>query len=200
MAERLDLYLASKSPRRRQLLTQAGIRFGLCEPGEEYVAGLGEHDSEGGSPVVLAQTRARRKALHAQVLASGVPVLAVDTVVDLGGRELGKALDRQAAAALLQRLAAHQHRVHTAHCLFVPPDTERVFEETATSIVACEAASPARVAKYLDSQQWRGKAGGYGIQDSEQDFLHLVDGSFDTVVGLHLEAVRRLLQSARASA
>lgn len=200
MAERLDLYLASKSPRRRELLTQAGIRFALCQPGEEYRAGLSEHDCEGGAPQALAQARARRKALHAEVLSRGVPVLAVDTVVDLDGRELGKAADRDAAAAFLARLANQEHRVHTAHCLVVPAASERVFEETASSVVSCASPSGDRLSRYLDSDQWRGKAGGYGIQDSEQDFLQLVSGSFDTVVGLHVAAVQRLLQASRASA
>lgn len=200
MAESFDLYLASKSSRRRELLTHAGLRFAFCEPGEEYEAGSSEHDCEGGDPIVLARLRARRKALHAQVLDASVPILAVDTVVDLAGDELGKAADRNAAAAFLARLAGHEHRVHTAHCLFVPAGLQHVFEETATSSVACEVPSAGRVARYLDSGQWRGKAGGYGIQDSEQDFLRLVSGAFDTVVGLHVRAVQRLLQAARARA
>lgn len=200
MAASLDLYLASKSPRRRELLTLAGLRFALCEPGEEYESGASEHDSEGGDPVVLAQLRARRKALHAQFEDATVPVLAVDTVVDLQGHELGKAADRAAAAAFLSRLAGREHRVHTAHCLFVPAAAQPVFEETASATVACEAPSAERLSRYLDSEQWRGKAGGYGIQDSEQDFLRLLSGAYDTVVGLHVPAVQRLLQSARARA
>jgi len=198
VADSLDLYLASKSPRRRELLTEAGLRFEFCEPGEEYVAGASEHDSEGGDPIALAKGRARRKALHATVAETGVPVLAVDTVVDLAGQELGKAADRDAAARCLERLSGREHRVHTAHCLFVPGDPENVFEETASSVVTCDAATPAQLDRYLSSDQWRGKAGGYGIQDPEQDFLRLASGAFDTVVGLHVPAVRRLLAAARA--
>ena len=83
VAASLDLYLASKSPRRHQLLTQAGIRFAVCEPGAEYVAGQSEHASEAGDPVALAIDRARRKARGAQLGDAAVPILAVDTVVDL---------------------------------------------------------------------------------------------------------------------
>lgn len=200
VADSLDLYLASKSPRRRQLLTEAGLRFEFCQPGAEYVGGASEHDSEGGDPVALAQQRARRKALHATVVATGVPVLAVDTVVDLAGQELGKAVDRAAAARFLARLSGREHQVHTAHCLFVPGDAPEVFAETASAVVACDAATRDQIDRYLDSDQWRGKAGGYGIQDPEQDFLRLTSGAFDTVVGLHVPAVRRLLVAARASA
>lgn len=200
----LDLYLASKSPRRRELLTAAGLRFELVEPGEEYAPGSSEHDSEAGDPARLCAQRARRKAEGVVVVTSAkglpVPVLAVDTVVDLEGHELGKAADRAAADAFLRRLAGKEHRVHTAHCLRAPGRDGALFEEVASSVVTCSVPTDEQLARYLDSEQWRGKAGAYGIQDSAQDFLTLTSGSFDTVVGLHLEAVRRLLQAAKECA
>lgn len=202
VAASFDLYLASKSPRRRELLTRAGLRFALCEPGAEYEVGVSEHDSEVGEPILLAAVRARRKALGVVMVSSHVPVLAVDTVVDLAGCELGKACDRDAAAAFLARLAGHTHQVHTAHCLCVPggnpsvPGDGKLLEEVASSVVTCDQPTPAQIQRYLDSDEWQGKAGAYGIQDPAQDFLRLVSGSFDTVVGLHVEAVRRLLLAA----
>jgi septum formation protein len=200
VAASIDLYLASKSPRRRELLIEAGLRFTLCEPGEEYEGGATEHDSEAGEPILLAAARARRKALGVAVADPHVPVLAVDTVVDLAGSELGKAADRAAAAAFLARLAGQTHQVHTAHCLYVPASTGEVFEATASSLVTCDQPTAAQIDYYLDSDQWHGKAGAYGIQDPAQDFLRLVSGSFDTVVGLHVDAVRRLLQAAQERA
>ena len=201
VAASFDLYLASKSPRRRELLAQAGLRFALCEPGAEYEAGATEHDSELGEPILLAAARARRKALGVVVADAGehVPVLAVDTVVDLAGSELGKPADRDAAEDFLTRLAGQTHQVHTAHCLFLPATGER-FEETASSQVSCDRPTRAQILGYLDSEQWHGKAGAYGIQDPGQDFLKLVSGSFDTVVGLHVAAVRRLLKAAKERA
>ncbi|MFT6080607.1 MAG: septum formation protein, partial [Planctomycetota bacterium] len=163
MAASFDLYLASKSPRRRELLTQAGLRFALCEPGEEYEAGKSEHDSEAGEPVLLAAVRARRKALGVSRHGSRVPVLAVDTVVDLAGCELGKASNRDSAEAFISRLAGHTHQVHTAHCLLVPdgsgPDLRdgKLFEEVASSVVTCDRPDAAQIQRYLDSEQWRGK-------------------------------------------
>lgn len=197
MARPLDLYLASKSPRRRQLLTQAGVSFALCEPGEEYASGATEHDSESGAPIELARLRARRKAMGAIPGLDGIPVLGVDTVVDVDGKELGKAVDRDAAAAFLGRLAGERHLVHTAHCLLGRAPDGQVFEELASSTVAAKQPTSDQLTRYLDSEQWRGKAGGYGIQDSSQDFLWLVEGALDTVVGLHVDAVQRLLQAAR---
>ena len=200
VAASLDLYLASKSPRRHQLLTQAGIRFAVCEPGAEYVAGQSEHASEAGDPVALAIDRARRKARGAQLGDAAVPILAVDTVVDLAGAELSKAADRDAAAVMLSRLAGREHQVHTAHCLFWSGGGGGLSIEVASAVVRCETPSPAQLQRYLDSEQWRGKAGAYGIQDPAQDFLRIVSGAFDRVVGLHLNAVLRLLRAARGQA
>lgn len=194
MRERLDLQLASTSPRRRDLLTRAGLRFVLCEPGPEYAPGAGdEHGSEPGDPAAHALERATRKGEGAVAVAAAVPVLAVDTVVDLDGRELGKPRDRDAAERMLRALAGRTHRVHTAHWLGWPgrsPGATRL----CTAEVACGEPDAKGLDRYLASGQWRGKAGSYGLQDDAQSFFRVVAGSFDTVVGLHVEAVRELLR------
>lgn len=194
MAPPLDLYLASKSPRRQQLLADAGIRFALTEPGEEYLGDAHEHASESGDPRELCLARAVRKAEGA-VGGDAAPVLGVDTVVDLGGLELVKAADRAAAAAMLRRLRGRAHEVHTAHCLCV---AGQAYTELVTARVRCAEFSDAELERYLDSDQWRGKAGAYGIQDEAQAFLQVDAGAFDGVVGLHVDAVRALLARARA--
>lgn len=189
----LDLFLASTSPRRRELLTAAGIRFALCEPGPEYADGGSDHDHhEVGEPAQLALARARRKALGARAPDPAVPVLGVDTVVDLDGEELGKPRDRADAERLQRRLFGRTHLVHTAHVLAWPTRPDCV-EEVAAATVRCRAPAEADLQRYLDSGEWVGKAGAYGIQDGSQTFLALDAGAFDTVVGLHVAAVRRLL-------
>ncbi len=192
----LDLYLASTSPRRRDLLLAAGLRFTLCEPGPEYEPGaIGEHDSEAGDPAAHAVARARRKGLGARPPLPTVPVLAVDTVVDLDGKELGKPRDRNGAERMLRCLFGRCHRVHTAHSLSLPTIGWHA-ERLASATVYCEAPPEAELRRYLDSDQWLGKAGSYGLQDPAQSFLVLQDGAFDTVVGLHVAAVRELLTAA----
>lgn len=192
-----DLYLASTSPRRRALLAAACIPFALCEPGPEYLPGGGdEHTSVDGDPELLARERARRKGLGASLVDPTVPVLAVDTVVDLDGVELGKPSDRADAERMLRQLAGREHRVHTAHCLCLPAIGTCV-EEVSHATVRCGPVVEASLRHYLDSGQWRGKAGSYGMQDDAQDFFALVDGAFDTVVGLHVPAVQRLLRTLR---
>jgi septum formation protein len=195
----LDLFLASTSPRRSALLQQAGLIFALCEPGAEYAPGAGdEHRSQQGDPLALAVERARRKGAGASAPDPTVPVLAVDTVVDLDGTELGKPRDREHAEQMLRRLSGRLHRVHTAHYLR-QPSTGRSLERAASAVVACGPLDAARLERYLDSGQWRGKAGSYGVQDEAQDSFHVIDGSYDTVVGLHVPAVLALLAELRES-
>lgn len=184
----VDLYLASTSPRRRALLQAAGIRFLLCEPGIE------DQDGEVGEPRELALARAQRKAHGAIVADRSIAVLGVDTVVDVDGCELGKPRDVEAARSMLGTLLGRSHRVHTAHCLVSLADGRSV-QEVATSVVSCRQPTDEEFERYLASGEWRGKAGSYGIQDVAQSFLTLSDGAFDTVVGLHVEAVRRLLKA-----
>lgn len=196
----LDLYLASTSPRRSALLQQAGLRFALCEPGAEYAPGAGdEHGSMQGDPLALAIERARRKGAGAIVPVPPAPVLAVDTVVDLDGDELGKPRDRDHAEQMLRRLSGRLHRVHTAHYLRCQASA-RTLERAVSAVVACGPLDPARLTRYLDSGQWRGKAGSYGVQDQAQDSFQVIDGSHDTVVGLNVQAVRDLLLALRGRA
>lgn len=191
-----EIYLASTSPRRHLLLQQAGIAFDFCAPGEEND---GEDPAVAIEPRQLALERARRKALGAACLDPLVPVLGVDTVVDVDGDELGKPRDRADAEAMLRRLVGRRHLVHTAHCLIVP-ETGARHEEVVSATVAGGEPTAAELQAYLDSGDWQGKAGAYGIQDPTQTFLRVVDGEFDTVMGLHAAAVRQLLARCRGGA
>ncbi len=174
--------LASTSPRRRELLERAGIAFVLIRPGDEPAAA--------GSPRDKAVARARAKAGGAQA-SGGLHVLGVDTVVDVDGVEFGKPRDVADAERMLRQLAGRRHLVHTAHCLLVAG--REPIEELATSEVVGREVDEERLCAYLQSGLWRGKAGAYGIQDDEQPFLELLSGSMDTVIGLSVDAVRRML-------
>ncbi len=181
------LYLASTSPRRHQLLTDAGLAFAVVPPGPEP-------DGEG-RPVELARGRARSKAAGAIVDGPDGWVLGVDTVVEAGGAEYGKPRDRDDARRMLEQLAGSTHEVHTALCLRGHPaaDGAGVLEEVATAVVRCREIPGAELDAYLGTDAWRGKAGGYGIQDAAGAFMSVVEGDFDTVVGLSLSALQRLL-------
>jgi septum formation protein len=180
------LYLASTSPRRRDLLTAAGYEFICVEPGAEPVAS--------GRPEALAIARARSKCVGAAVPPASPPclVLGVDTVVDLDGEELGKPRDRDDARRMLERLSGRDHAVHTAHCLRLHPAGE-MGERLTTARVHLRRLAPAEVASYLDSGDWRDKAGGYGIQSLAGPFCTLLEGDRGTVIGLSLPALRELV-------
>ena len=96
---------------------------------------------------------------------------------------------------MLRSLLGRSHKVFTAHCLW-DPRSGQAHEELAQATVIGRAAAADEVLAYLGSGKWQGKAGGYGIQDEEQSFLEVLEGAFDTVVGLHVPAVRRLLREA----
>ncbi len=183
------LFLASSSPRRRALLHEAGIPFRLCRPGPEIVGA--------GSPAELAVARAVSKARGAEA-EDGHPfderalVLGVDTVVDRDGVELGKPRDRDDAARMLRLLCGRQHRVHTGHCAIRDGvETTRV----ASSVVECAPIDDATIEAFLATEDWRGKAGGYGIQDASTPFLQLRGGDLDTVIGLSIRVVRSMLET-----
>ena len=123
-------------------------------------------------------------------------MLGVDTVVDVDGVEHGKARDRSEAESMLRALFGRAHHVHTAHCLHLPGGEVR--EAVSTAVVQCGTPGHAELLAYLESLDWQGKAGAYGIQDEGARFLRVQSGPMDAVIGLHVEAVQRLLRGERA--
>ena len=183
-----ELWLASTSPRRRDLLERAGIAFRLAPPGPEPLGGAG-------APAELAVERAVAKATGA-VLPPGARgrILGVDTVVDCDGVELGKPRDRAEAEAFLRALAGRVHHVHTA--LALVPATDRKHARTAVAHAGVRIAplGESALARYLDSELWQGKAGAYGIQDDGAGVsVELVDGARDTVIGLPIRVLAAML-------
>ncbi len=185
-----QLYLASTSPRRRDLLRQAGLEFILHPPGPEP-AGFG-------SPAELALLRAREKALGAPVPATPGWILGVDTVVGLGGEEFGKPRDAVDAARILRALRGREHSVFSGHALAESHPKgagERLVVKTelAEARVFCRAFSEQELDHYLATGDWSDKAGAYGIQGAAGSFMSLRDGALDTVIGVHIPAVQVLL-------
>jgi septum formation protein len=187
------VYLASTSPRRRALLSAAGIPFELVEPG---------HEPEGhGAPAELALQRAESKARGARVLAAepGL-VVGVDTVVEVDGRELGKPAHRAEAAEMLARLQGREHLVHSAiHVRPHPPGAEGR-SALATAVVRMASLDRGQIERHAASELWRGKAGGYGIQDPDvAAFATVVRGDLDTVIGLPMGLLAALLAALRGT-
>jgi len=184
------LLLASASPRRAEILSEAGWEFRVRP------VDIDESPRRHEAPEVYCQRVAAEKARAGAALlrqggeAAGV-VLGGDTIVVLDDEILGKPRDARDARAMLQRLAGRTHRVLSAVSLLAPArGAER--HGLAESRVRFAPLDDRALEEYLASGEWEGKAGAYAIQGAAAGFAHLVSGDLDTVVGLPLALVQRL--------
>lgn len=176
------LVLASSSPQRRAILEQLGIEFEVVASGAEEV--------ERGSADEVALENARRKARSVAGRRQRRPVLGVDTVVTYDGRLYGKAADRDDAARALRALAGHRHSVVGGICLIDPDGRERT--AVAVTIVSFRTLDEALLEWYLDSDEWRGRAGSYAIQGRGAALVSAIEGDYLNVVGLPVSALLQL--------
>jgi len=199
-----DVYLASRSPRRRDLLRQVGVRFEplvlrLAQPRGPDIDET-PHDGEGAAAfaarVATAKARFGLEVLGMRHLAVR-PVLAADTVVSLDGEILGKPADRAEAAAFLRRLAGRTHEVRT-HVALACGSPARLELLTAESVSAVRFAQldDRQIERYCTGGEPYDKAGGYAIQGLAATFVEHLEGSYSGVVGLPLFETARLLRQA----
>jgi septum formation protein len=178
------LVLASSSPRRLALLNQIGV-----VPDQIIAPEIDETPHKLELPRFAAQRLARAKL--AAVDAPGF-VLAADTVVALGRRMLPKTETIDEARLCLQRLSGRRHHVLTAIALRAPDG--RIAERLVDSAVGFARLEPRAIEDYLATSEWRGKAGGYGIQGRAAVFVDFLAGSYSAVVGLPLHETEKLLR------
>ena len=185
----MRLILASASPRRLDLLARIGVRPDAVVP-----ADIDETERAGELPRALALRLAAQKGRAVAKGHPGAVVLSADTVVGVGRRILPKTEARDEAAACLDLLSGRSHRVFTGVAVIGADGAERTrLSETRVKVKRLDRAE--RDA-YLASGEWRGKAGGYGIQGSFEGFIHQIIGSHSGVVGLPLCETRGLLGAA----
>ncbi|MEZ5998890.1 MAG: nucleoside triphosphate pyrophosphatase [Hyphomonas sp.] len=178
------LILASASPRRRDLLAQIGIVPDAICPTD-----IDETRRKDESPRALAERLAREKA--AACPEEGY-VLAADTVVALGQRNLEKAADAAEAEAFLRLLSGRAHQCITGLAVRAPDG--RVSARTVLARVKFKRLTDQEILSYVDSGEWKGKAGGYGIQGMAGAFITHISGSYTTIVGLPLYETKALLE------
>jgi len=192
------IYLASQSPRRRQLLEQIGVRHALLLPGpDEDAEGL-EAQLRDEDPAAYVQRVTALKldaavARHARRGLAAAPILCSDTTVALGGRIYGKPEDAQDAARMLSELAGHEHQVLTAVALQVGA---RRLAALSVSHVRFAAMTPAQIAAYVASGEPMGKAGAYAIQGPVAQYVENLNGSYTGIMGLPLFETAQLLRAA----
>ncbi|MFB9068530.1 Maf family protein [Pseudofulvimonas gallinarii] len=189
------LYLASKSPRRRQLLGQLGVDFEVLD------VDIPEAPEPGESPVAYVERLARAKAAAGRAaLAVGAGgdgwVLGSDTEVVLDGEIFGKPVDEAGAAAMLSRLAGREHEVLTGVCLAGPPAAGPPTSLVCTTRVRFDALDEAAIRVYVATGEPFGKAGAYAIQGRAAAFTSHLSGSYSGVMGLPLFETARLLRAA----
>lgn len=178
------LVLASASPRRSQLLAQIGIVADEILPSD-----IDETPKPSETPRTLALRLAREKALACKT--PDAFVLAADTVVALGRRMLPKTETRLEAADCLELLSGRAHQVITGIAVQTPAGD--LLSRTVLTRVTFKRLDAPEVQTYLDSEEWAGKAGGYGIQGHAGGFVRSLNGSYSGVVGLPLYETRNLL-------
>ena len=181
------LYLASASPRRRELLTQLGVAFALLRVDVEEVR----------RPDEPAETYVRRlaadKALAGwQACAGQLPVLGADTIVVLDGDVLEKPRDQQDAARMMRLLSGRTHQVMTAIAV---ASASGISQRLVVTDVTFRALDEAEIAAYWQTGEPADKAGGYGIQGIAGKFVTYLAGSYSAVVGLPLPETDELLHT-----
>ena len=181
------LILGSASPRRRELLGQLGI-----VPDDIRPPDIDETPLKGELPREYCRRIARTKVGAIEAGDEDV-VLCADTTVALGRRILGKPDDVTEAEAFLRLLSGRRHRVVTAICV---RRGERVWERDVLSAVKMKSLSQVEIDAYLATGDWRGKAGGYGIQGPAGALIPWISGSFTGIVGLPLAETANLLRAA----
>ena len=185
---RAELVLASASPRRIELLALIGITPDRIDP-----ADLDETPLKDETPSRLAVRLARTKAQAVAARAPDAVVLAADTVVAVGRRLLEKPADAAEAERFLRLLSGRHHRVFTGVAVSVG---ERVTHRVVDTRVAIKRLSDAEIADYVAGGDWKGKAGGYGIQGPAAAFVLKIIGSHPAVMGLPLPETVNLLAGA----
>ena len=193
------VYLASQSPRRKQLLAQIGVRCKLLLADEAEDAEALEATRAGELPAdyVVRVTRAKLVAARARLLKRSLepaPILCADTTVALGRTILGKPTDAAEAARTLGLLAGRTHRVITSVAV---SHGRRTLQRTSLSHVRFAALSRAEIDRYVASGEPFGKAGAYAIQSAAAAWIRRIEGSYTAIMGLPLYETAALLREAR---
>ncbi len=181
------LVLASRSPRRSELLSEAGYSFETISPADDEISHAWLTIGE------LTVWNAARKAVRVSQLVPDAVVLAADTLVTIEGEVLGKPEDTADAFRMLRRLSGRSHEVWTATCVrFAARRKTRTFREM--SRVHFRTLDEEAIRGYLDKIEPLDKAGAYAAQGHGAEIIEHIDGSYTNVVGLPMETTAAVLR------
>ena len=192
MKDLFSIVLASSSPRRKSLLSQAGYEFTVVEP-EVDESGF---CSEGVGSCDFARQLALAKANSVADKFADSVVIGADTIVDYDGQIIGKPADAAEAEEITRKLFSKPHKVITGIAIVRLSDGIEITDSD-TTVVYPKKLSEAQIAEHLKGGSWRGKAGGYGIQETGDEFVEKIDGSLTNVMGMPMELFQQMLEGMR---
>ena len=182
------LILASSSPQRLSLLKTIGIK-----PDKVVPANIEEIPLKNEKPKDFVIRMSKEKAFEVAKENSNSFILSGDTIVTAGRRIIGKPSDRNEAKEILSLLSGRRHRVLSAFTL-IKPDLEEI-TKLVTSKVKFSRLSENDLNEYLDTEEWKGKAGGYAIQSRASSFVPWISGSYTGIMGFPINEVKNVLIS-----
>ena len=184
----LKFILGSSSPRRLELLKQ--INF---YPNEIFKPEINEDPQKKELPILYVKRMAKEKM---EVVKKKFPndlILTADTIVYVGRRIIDKTNEQSKAIKFLELLSGRRHRVSTAFNLYCKDKIDSL--RVVTSVVKMKRLTDNEIKSYIESDEWKGKAGAYGIQGSAEKFIQFISGSYTNIVGLPLNQVYGSLNS-----
>ena len=186
---KVSFILASASPRRRQLLTEAGYKFKVVPSDIDETA----FPITGVSACEYAKQLALAKAKNVAEKFPECLIISADTVVDFNGEIIGKPTDAKEAEQITRKLFSAPHKVITAVAIVRLNDGIEI-KDSDTTIVYPKKLTAGQIAKHIKGGSWRHKAGAYAIKEAGDEFVERIEGSLTNVMGLPMELLQRLLR------
>ena len=184
----LKFILGSSSPRRLELLKQ--INF---YPNEIFKPEINEDPQKKELPILYVKRMAKEKNEGCQKKFPNDLILTADTIVYVGRRIIDKTNEKSKAIKFLELLSGRRHRVSTAFNLYCKDKIDSL--RVVTSVVKMKRLTENEIKSYIETNEWKGKAGAYGIQGSAEKFIQFISGSYTNIVGLPLNQVYGSLNS-----
>ena len=184
----LKFILGSSSPRRLELLKQ--INF---YPNEIFKPEINEDPKKKELPILYVKRMAREKMDVVKKKFPNDLILTADTIVYVGRRIIDKTNEQSKAIKFLELLSGRRHRVSTAFNLYCKDKIDSL--RVVTSVVKMKRLTDNEIKSYIESNEWKGKAGAYGIQGSAEKFIQFISGSYTNIIGLPLNQVYGSLNS-----
>jgi septum formation protein len=182
------IILASASPRRKQLLAEAGYNFISIIPDIDELA----FPTEGRNAGEYAKILALAKAKNVAEKNPDCLVIGADTVVDFNGEIIGKPADAKEAEQITRKLFSAPHKVITGLAIVRLSDGIEIVESDTTTVYPRKM-NAEQITEHIESESWRDKAGAYAIQEAGDEFIEKIEGSLTNVMGLPMELLQRLL-------